>query len=185
MNSDRALDDLRVIRQVMERTRRATGRQGGWFMVLWGAVWFVGFLGNQFLPAENAGILWAVADIAGDIGSIWIAARSRRQQRLSSTIWRPLLFWFISLLVFDGLLIWLFDLQPGRDIAVLILLTIALNFVQIGVFATWKLSLIGLLIAALTVGSVLLFPAYFNLIMAFLGGGLLIVSGFRALRREE
>ena len=49
MEPNRALDDLREIRQVMARTRRSVGAFAGEFMVLWGSIWFLGFLANQYL----------------------------------------------------------------------------------------------------------------------------------------
>ncbi len=185
MEPDQALDDLRVIRQVMERTRRASGKHGGWYGILWGAIWFVGFLGNQFLSPQAAGWLWTISDSIGLVGSIWITVRAHRHATVHSPVWRPLFFWFLSLLAFDGLLTWLFDLQPGRDLALLILLTVALNFVQLGLFSSWKIGLIGVLIAVLAVGSITLFPTYFNLVMALLGGGLLAASGVWFIHQRE
>jgi hypothetical protein len=123
MEPDRALDDLKAIRQIMERTRRATGGYGGWYMVLWGAVWFVGFLGTQFLPDEAVAWLWPVLDVIGAAGSVWLGVRMGRRGGVYSPIWRPMLLYWLALIVFDGLLFWLLGLDPGPDLALLITLT--------------------------------------------------------------
>ncbi|MFQ6100175.1 MAG: hypothetical protein ACE5OS_02920 [Anaerolineae bacterium] len=185
MDSDRALDDLKAIRQIMERTRRATGRYGGWFGVLWGSIWFVGFLGSQFLPDEVAGWLWLGLDTFGTACSIWLGVHIGRHGAVRSPVWRSVLFWFLALIVFDGLLMWLFDLNTGRDIALLIILTIALSSFQFGLFTSWKLSVIGALMTALAAGAAVLLPNYFHLVMAFLGGGLMVGSGVWFVRHGE
>jgi len=185
MEPDRALDDLKAIRQVMERTRRATGGHGGWFMVLWGAVWFVGFLGNQFLPQEASGWLWLVLDVAGAVGSIWLGVRMGHRGGVRSSIWQPILLWWLVLVAFDGLLVWLFHLDAGPDLALLITLTMALGYVQFGLFTHWAISVIGALIAALAVGAALLLPEYFCLAQAILGGGLLMGSGLWLVHHED
>jgi predicted neutral ceramidase superfamily lipid hydrolase len=185
MNSDRALDDLKAIRQIMERTRRGGGKTGGWYMILWGAIWFVGFLGNQFLPDETAGLLWFGLNIPGAAISVWLGVRSGRQGGVRSTAWRPILLWWLALFIFDGLMIWLFQLHTGRDLTLLITLTVALGFVLFGLFVYWVISAVGVLVAVLVVGTAVLLPDYLYLVMAFLGGGLLMGSGIWFVRSGE
>jgi hypothetical protein len=185
MDSNRAVDDLKVIRNIMERTRRNMGGHSGWFMVLWGAIWFVGFLGNQFLSAREAGFLWMGLTCLGALGSGFIGVRLNRRRRVSSPIWRPLVFSFVALFAYVGLLAWLFDLHTPRDISLLIVLTISLSYVQLGLFTHRAIALIGALLAVLVVGASLLLPGYFFLLMAFLSGGLLVGSGLWFVRREE
>jgi hypothetical protein len=184
MDTDRAADDLRAIRHVMERTRASAGRHGGWFGVLWGAIWVVGFLCSQYLPGETAGWIWAVLDTTGGVATALIGARVARSG-VSSPVWRPILLFFLALIAFDGLLVWLLEISSPRDVALLITLTVALTFVQAGLFTNAGMSLIGLLVAALAVGATLLVPDYFFLAMAVLGGGLLFASGFYLLRSGE
>ena len=43
MDQNQAIDDLKAIRQIMDRARRTSGGGGGWFMVLWGIILFIGF----------------------------------------------------------------------------------------------------------------------------------------------
>jgi hypothetical protein len=185
MDSNRAVDDLKVIRNIMERTRRTAGGYSGWFMVLWGAIWFVGFLGNQFLPAEAVGWLWLGLTGLGGVSSGWIGVRISRRSRVRSPVWRPIVLSFVALFVFVVLIAWLFDLNTSRDIALLIVLTVALSYAQLGFFTHWAISLIGALLAVLVVGASILMPGYFFLVMAFLSGGLLVGSGLWFVRQEE
>jgi len=81
-------------------------------------------------------------------------------------------------------MIWLFGLRDG-DIGLLILLTIALGYFQFGLFTHWIISGIGLFIAVISVGAALLLPGYFGLVMALLGGGVLIVTGLWFVRQGK
>jgi len=185
MDSDRALEDLKAIRQIMERTRRGEGRMGGWYMILWGLIWFVGFLGNQFLPEEPGGLLWFGMSILGAAVSVWLTVQAGHREGVRSTAWRPILLWWLALFVFDGLLVWLLQLYTGRDLTLLITLTVALSFFQFGLFTHRAISGIGILVAVLVVGGAVLLPGYLDLVMAFLGGGLLVGSGLWFVRSGE
>ncbi len=185
MDSDRALDDLKIIRQVMERTRRDVGGVSGQFMVLWGAIWFVGFLANQYLPAEALGWFWLGITVLGSAGSSWLGVHMGRRSGVRSPIWRPILLWMVAMVVFVVLIAWLFDVDTTHDLALLIVLTVALNYFQVGLFTRWTVSGVGVALAALAVGTAVLLPDYFFLVMAFLSGGLLVGSGLWFMRHEE
>ena len=178
MEPDRALDDLKIIRRMMERTRREMGGYGGWhIMVLWGTIWFFGFLGTQFLPDAILAWLWPGLCTLGAAVSVWLGVRMGRQGGVHSSIWRLILLWWLPLIVFAVLVAWLFRLNDGRDLTLLIVLTVAVGYFQTGVFTYWVISGIGTLIAASAVGAAVLAPEYFFLVMALAGGGGLIGSG--------
>ena len=185
MEREKALDDLRVIRQVMERTRRASSTVGGWFMLLWGVVWLVGFLGNQFLCETASNWTWAVLDALGALVSFWLVWRERRHGRVRSNIGKVVTLWWLALFAFDVLLIGLLRIRDGRDVAMLIILTIALGYVQFGLFTHWSISVIGATLALLTVLAALFLSDYFYAVVAVLGGALLIGSGLRASRQSR
>lgn len=191
MQPQDALDDLRAIRAIMERARRASDGFGGWFMVLWGAIWFIGFSGTQILLhlRNESGIswLWLVLDTLGVLGSIYLGVRmGQRARKVSSTLWLPVLLWWLALAAFDGVLIWRLRLYTDWPNSVLlIVLTIALGYVQFGLFTHRAISAIGLFIGLLAVAMATWLPEYFNLGVAFLGGGALIGGGLWFLRRGE
>ncbi|MCP4535718.1 MAG: hypothetical protein GY832_01060 [Chloroflexi bacterium] len=178
MDPNQALDDLKTIRQIMDRTQKAAGGDGGWFMVIAGVMWLVGFTGNQFLSDEYAGWLWAAANVVALLAMIWVGMRLARTSGISTPMWQPILVFWIVLGVFSVLLGWLFHINDGNRIGLLILLVVAMGYSQIGaLFHHWLIGTTGILIAVLTIGAFFLVPAYFALVMAILGGGLLIGSG--------
>jgi hypothetical protein len=169
MDPEQAVDDLKTIRKIMERTRRVTEKSGGWFMVLWGFIWFLDFAAVQFL-----------ADQSG-----WASFVLMERQSGTRTVWPLILFWWLSLTVFGVPVAVLFHLNTGRDLVLLIALLVALGYVQFGLFTHWVISAAGALIAALTVAAALLLPGYFFLAVAIAGGGVLIGSGLWFLRQGQ
>lgn len=191
MQPQDALDDLRAIRQIMERARRTSGQPGGWFMVLWGIIWLLGFTGTHILVQTGREPLiqwlWTPLNLLGVLFSIGLGVwMGRREQRVSSAIWLPILLWWLALAAFDAVLIWRFRLfTDGSHIAFLIVLTIALGYVQFGLFTHWAISAIGLFIGLLATVMATWLPEYFNLGVALLGGGALIGGGIGFLRQGE
>ncbi len=186
MQPNDALDDLKAIRQIMERARRASDGFGGWFMVLWGAIGLIGFSGTHFLIQSHQKALvpwlWLPLNLGGVIGSIYLSIRMSRQTRVrSSLLWRSILFWWLALGVFDFLLIWLLPVRE-EQVSLLIILTIALGYFQFGLFVHWSISAAGAFIGLIAVAAALLFPDWLNLAMAVLGGGALIGTGLLAVR---
>ncbi len=187
MQPDEALDDLRAIRRIMERAYRASDGSWGWFLVLWGAIWVVGFLSTGWLVrAQREALIpwvWGPLNAVGVIGSIgislWIARRTRMK---SFTIWWPFMAWWFALALFDLLLIRFLPIREGPQIAMLIVLSIALGYFQMGLFTHWLLSALGAFIGALAVLTAALFPQHLGLAMVVLGGGAMIGVGLWALR---
>jgi hypothetical protein len=183
MDPNQALDDLKTIRQIMDRTQKAAGGHGGWFMLIAGVMWLVGFAGNQFLSEEYAGWVWAAANVVGMLAMIWTGLRLSKYSGVSTPLWKPIFFFWIALAIFDVLLAWLFGVNGSDRIGLLILLTVTMGYVQIGVIFQHRLiGTTGVLIAVLTLGAHFLLPAYFSLVMATLGSGLLIGSGLWMVR---
>lgn len=191
MQPQDALDDLRAIRQIMERARRSSDRTGSWFMILWGVIWFVGFSGTQILLLlqREWGIswLWIILDTLGVLGSIGLGFRMRqRARKLSSTLWLSIFLWWLSLAAFDAVLVWRLNLYTDwLNFALLIVLTIALGYIQFGLFTRWAISAIGLFIGLMAMVLAIWLPEYFSLGVAFLGGGALIGGGIGFLRQRE
>jgi hypothetical protein len=179
------MDDLREIRQVMARTRRSVGGFAGQFMVLWGTIWFLGFLANQYLSTRALGWFWLVASALGGAASGWLGVRLSRRSGVQTSLWRPIILWMLALVAFVGLIVWLLALDSTRDIALLIVLVVALSYFQIGLFDRWTVSLVGAVLAVMAVITFRVLPDHFFLVMAFLSGGLLIGSGLWFMRSQE
>lgn len=62
-----AEEALATIQAMMQKTRRAISSSGAYlFLIVWGVVWLLGFLGSQFLPLTTAGYGWMVLDTLGE-----------------------------------------------------------------------------------------------------------------------
>jgi hypothetical protein len=183
MDEKQVINDLKAIRQIMDHTRQSLGRHGGWFMLIAGVMWLVGFTGNQFLPKEYAGWTWAVISAGGMFAMVWVGIRLRKTSGIGMPFGKPIFFYWLAMAVFAILLAWLFNVKDSDQIGLLALFVAALGYVQIGLlFQSRIIGVTGILIAVLTVGAVFLFPAYFALVMGVLGGGLLIGSGLWMVR---
>ena len=175
-----AEDALAAIQSMVHKTRRAISGSGAYaFMVIWGAVWLIGFLGNQFLPEEWIGWNWLIIDTLGGIASWVIGARMNRVLRSASSLTtgrRIGLFWLL-VIVYAAIAIAVAWPVGTLEVAMYIVL-----FVMLGLLAmSLLLSLISLrptlVITGVAVAAYFLLPAYFHLIMGILCGGGLIVFG--------
>jgi hypothetical protein len=186
MNDKQVVDDLKAIRQVIDRTRQAASGESGWFSVVGGMIWLVGFLGQQFLPEYLAGWAWVGVNAIGLSAIAWLMIRTARQDSASPPMLRSIMLSWLALGVFDVLFVWLFDLETAYHFPLLILATIALGYVQMGLLSSYSpLIVAGVAIAALVVGAFLLVRPYFFLIVALLGGGLLIGTGLWMVRSDR
>jgi len=183
MNEKRVLNDLKAIRQIMDRTRQSASGESGWFSVTGGVMWLVGFLGQQFLPEHLTGWVWLVGNTIGLLVIAWLWVHLSRRGQVSSPIMRSIMLSWLALGVFAALFAWLFELRTNLHILLLVLIVTALGVVQMGLlFSYWPFSLAGLGIAAAIVSAYLLTPDYFFLTAALLGGGLLIGVGLWMVR---
>jgi len=188
MDSRQARDDLKAIRQIMNSARQASGREAGWFLILWGLIWLIGFCGSQFLRGEVSGWLWTILNTLGGLLSIWLGVRMGRQVGEPSLLWRIILMWWLALAFFAALVIWLFDLHELNQHVLVIVLTVALGYMQFGLFTHWSISVIGFVLGALAVAAAAWLPGILSLVMGFAGGGVLIGGGawmLRVTRKEE
>jgi hypothetical protein len=178
MNDRQVMNDLRAIREIMDRTRQLTSGESGWFSVIGGMMWLVGFLGNQFLLQDVSGWLWLVVNGIGLLLMAWLWVRLTRQGHISSPVMRSIMLSWLALFVFVGLFAWLFGLRTTQEILLVILIATGLGCTQMGLlFFYWPLCIIGVVIATVAVSAFFWIPGYFSLVASLLGGGLLIGSG--------
>ena len=82
-----AEEALAAIQTIVQKTRRAISSSGGYiFMIVWGVIWLLGFLGSQFLPQQVAGYAWMILDTLGGILSAVIGIRMGRGVRSTSPV---------------------------------------------------------------------------------------------------
>lgn len=184
MDRNEAADDLKIIREIMTRTRQTEDGRDGWIMIVWGIIWMVGFGISQFVTGHITGILWAILNTIG-LTLTFVLAFSGSRSGVRSPLWRLILLWWLSLLVFDGLIVWLYRIKVDESLMLLIVLTIALGYIQFGLFTHAMISLAGLAIAVLIVTAYLVVPDYLFLSIALIGGGILIGTGAWFVRKRK
>ena len=175
-----AEEALAAIQTMMQKTRRAISSSGAYvFMIIWGVVWLLGFLGSQFLPQEIAGPAWMVLDTLGGILSAIVGIRMSRGVRSSSPtisgkriaiLWLLLFFYCIAAIA----VAWPVD---GKQLAMFIILFVMVGWLAMGLLLSFASIWPSIAITALALIGYFLLPGIFYLWMAVLGGGGMIALG--------
>lgn len=177
---EEAQEALELVERTTRQMRRAVAHGGTpYFLLIWGAVWTLGFGGAHFLGPDSpqTGILWVVLDTLGVIASFgvgWWFGRRVRRGPLGPSVG---LFW-LAWIGYGLLLVYFARPQSGDQLALLISLFAMFAYVTMGIFYRSRfLGGLGLGVTLFLVGGYLLIPPYFNLWMALLGGGSLMATG--------
>lgn len=175
-----AEETLAIIQSMMKKTRRSISSSGGYsFLIVWGVVWFLGFLGSQFLPQEIGGYTWMILDTLGGIISAFLGFRMSRRVRSSSSaisgkhigIFWILLFCYVIATIAVS---WPAD---GKQLAMYIILFVMVGWMAMGLLLSFYSIWPGLVITVLALVGYFLLPDIFYLWMAVLGGGGMIAFG--------
>jgi hypothetical protein len=181
-----AEEALTAIQAMMQKTRRAISSSGAYkFLILWGTIWMIGFLGSQFLPKEIANYVWIGLDILGGILSAVIGVRMKRGVRTSAPttsgqrigIFWLLLFFYCVAAIFVA---WPVD---GKQFAMFIILFVTVGWIAMGLLLSFASVWWGLALLGLSLFSYFLLNDYFYFIMAFVGGGGMIALGIYVRNR--
>jgi hypothetical protein len=180
----RALAD---VQNTVERTRRALEDDGAsTLLIVWGAIWTLGFLMGHFQP-DLASRAWLVFDMVGIVVTFIVVKRSRVK---TPELGRLAVF---CLLLFVYGFVWLMVIgaaspRPvtvtGEQLAAFICSLVMFASVVMGLWLRSPLFLwLGLAVTALAVAALFLLHAQFYLVMAVVGGPALIGSGIYVRRR--
>jgi len=175
-----AEEALAAIQSMMQKTRRAISSSGAYkFLILWGAIWLIGFLGSQFLPKEVSGNVWIGLDILGGILSVIIGVGLKQGVRSSTPTTsgkRIGMFWLLLFLYCAAAIgvAWPVD---GKQFAMFIILFVTVGWIAMGLLLSFASVWWGLALLGLSLVSYFLLPDYFYFIMAFVGGGGMIALG--------
>jgi hypothetical protein len=176
-----AQQSLADIEAVMRQTRRSMAYSGApYYLMLWGAIWFLGNLAGQFLSGSQVGIVWLVLDSLGIVGSVWIGYRLGRRIRTSMGP-RVGLFW-LALLVYGVVIVWIAQPATSNQFNLLVSLLAMLGYVTTGLWIGGRLVALGIAVSVLALIGYTALPAYFSLWMAVVGGGGIFASGLYILR---
>jgi len=179
MNPQDAAAALSEVEQTQWRSSRSLGyRIASRHMILWGAVWLVGYSLMGVLAADDWWKIWLPADLVGVGGSMWIGlSRSGRNPAARGETWRSLA---LSALggVFLGVVYLLFQPRTVEIYQVFPAIIVGGLYTCIGLFRMPRFLAIGVWIfAAALVGHVFMKP-WLALWLAGAVGGAMILGGF-------
>lgn len=164
ISPEEAQEALAAIRQTSDRTRKAYG-YNGYYLIVWGLVYFFGFLANQFIPIRLLGWVWGVLVFIAWIASAFLGINQSKQVR--STIGVRIAFFYLALVGFT--ILWFIILQPlTLKQGVLFFISIYLfSGVVAGILTRGTSTIIcSLAMTVLAVAGYYLLPAYFYLWLA-------------------
>ena len=190
ISKQEAQDSLNEIHSVIDQTRKAIAHGASSnILILWGVIWVIGYSGTQFFP-KWGGLIWMPLVFIGAIGSWMLGSRRNRSAVRNANGGKIGAFWMV-LFAYAGL--WLMLLHPGhlprgtewasyqplddRQIGAFLATVPMFAYVAGGLWFGRFFVWLGAIVTALTVIGFFLLPDWFNLWMAFTGGGSLIASG--------
>jgi hypothetical protein len=184
VTNEDAVQSLAQVEDVMAKTRQSlVSTYAGPFLILWGLIWVVSYLGTHFLPMR-ADWIWNISSVLGVIGTIFIFWRlfgrgpAVRNSSDKQFIQRTTLFWP---LVFAYAFVWLGILKPGHGIELnaFLVTVVMFAYVVMGLwFGSWLMSILGIVITVFTLVGFHLIPhEYYCLYMAITAGGGLLGTG--------
>ena len=135
-----AEEALAAIQAMMKKTRRAISSSGAYlFLIVWGVVWLLGFLGSQYLRADLGGYAWIILDTLGGIISAVIGVGMGRGVRSTSpgiSGKRIGIFWLLTIIycIAAVAVAWPTD---GKQMTMFIILFIMLGWVAMGLLLSF------------------------------------------------
>ena len=174
LTSKEAAETLSDVERAAKRSAEAYGySRSSPHLILWGAIWFLGYTGSDLYPAA-AGWIWLVLVLIGCaagtlIGHTQREAYVRRGWHMFGLIAIAFLFVFASYAV----------LKPTHDaqVAAYPPLIVGAIYAGLGLWLGLRFVVAGLLITALTLGGYFYLHEHFLLWMAVVGGGGLALAG--------
>ena len=144
------------------------------FCILWGLIWIAGYAGSAVLPIQESNWLWLALSALGTVVSIWIG--NNRADGRSSNGWRAGLVLAIVLAFTFALMSIMHPTDPIQMGAYWPLLLSAI-YASMGLWLGTRYILLGVFLAASTLGAYIFFKYFFFVWMAVAGGGSLVVTG--------
>jgi hypothetical protein len=185
MEYDEALKEIKQIKKAIRGGAAGSGREAGWFFILQGAVWLVGFMITQFFP-EAVHVAWIVLNsLAGAITVVLAVLFSvRKPSHVMPGLWLKIVVGTLGFAAF-GLVIGLeFGVSEPHQVTLLIVMLGALCYFAFGLVSNPAMSVMGALLGTGTALGNFLIPQWFFLAVSLFGGGTLIATGVYVLTRR-
>ncbi len=171
-----AQNSLQDIAQVERRTREALYYAGSSsLLILWGVCWAAGHAITYVSP-RHANAAWYAIDVLGIAASVLIGClRSRARPR--SWDWR-IVGAFIVVMAFGLFAQWLLGHGQYREVCVFWAVLVMAGYIVAGLWIGRFFILCGSLVILLSLAGYVWSGPWFNLWMAGVGGGSLVLGGF-------
>ena len=186
MDKNDALKEISDIAALMRGTTTKINKNVGWFFIVWGIIWGIGFIVTQII-GNDARFVWLGLNLLGIGLSIYIGRRffSARSEHMMPGLGRRIVLVFIGTTIFGVMVAMLFGISSAEDITLLIILLSGLCYFIAGIMGSSKNLLLGLILWGAALIGRLAFPAYLPLIVAIVGGGSFLGVGLSFLSRHE
>jgi hypothetical protein len=186
ISPNEAEEALAAIQTMVKKTRRAFSSSGAYiFLIIWGVIWLLGFLGSQFLPNQSAGQIWMGLDILGSAICAIIGIRMGRGVHRTSPVTtgkRIGLFWLLLFLYCLAAISIAWPVE-GKQLAMYIIFFVMVGWLAMGLLLSFASIWPALVITALALIGYFFLPDIFYLWMAILGGGGMIALGLYIHKR--
>lgn len=177
MDSKEAQAALKQIEESQQAVQLMGRRDVGWFFIIWGFVWLVGFMISHIGTPFSLGWMWfALCGLGGGLSAIVGVRLGQKVQYRQSG---PVLGWFYPAVIGFGLL-WVYLAEPGmwEETAVFAITLITFATVVTGILLRQPVLLwIGIIstVAVVLIYSLLL--PLFGLLIGLIGGGGMLLAG--------
>jgi hypothetical protein len=181
INDQQAKESLEMIQQTTKETKKALNSDAYPWLLLWGGLWMVAYTICHFY-GEHGGLIMCGMGIVGSIGSgiivWWYSTRGPVKTDSKNPMDRKILWFWVSLFIYMGILMKLLSPMSGLQINAVIVITVMLAYVVMGLFYECPfLTIIGAFVTAIAILAYYVFPAYYCLWLAVCGGGTLFGTG--------
>ena len=175
IDSQHASEALAEINEITRRVRQSRiYNLASLMLMMWGALVFAGYLGSFLLP-RHAGYFWVVLNVAGVTGSFAISASGYPKTGVRTFDFRILIA-FLLLFAFGFLCTSVLGHFTPRQMSTFWPIYFMLLYIIAGLWIGQAFVVIGLGISALALAGYFLIGDWFDLWMAFVDGGGLILG---------
>ena len=176
IDSQQASEALADINEMTRRVRQSRiYNLASLMLIMWGALVFAGYLGSFLLP-RYAGYIWIVANLAGVLGSFAISAAGYSKTGIRTFDFRMLIA-FLLFFAFGFLCTSVLGQFTPRQMGAFWPIYFMLLYIIAGLWMGQAFVVIGLSISALALVGYFWIGDWFDLWMAFVDGGGLMLGG--------
>jgi hypothetical protein len=143
--------------------------------LLWGAIWFVGYGLTEAFPAR-AGLYWIALSLGGVLGGYLLGKAAAARGLVSKDGWRYLAA-VGSTVAFMLLTYAIMQPRDSAQLGAFPALLVSFLYVLAGIWKGARWTVVGIVVAGLTMAGYELLQEHFNLWMALVGGGALVSTG--------